>query len=170
VIGIAAKNESDIALGKASSGVGDGFGEELIVAPVRVRVERNRRKENDDGLSENVRGFDCEIQGRIVEGALRTLHPVDDADALAKRLAGTPDSDARIFGELFEFQAYPVLRSLGQPLGEYVLANHLPEQSLQARILTDRGKQFDLQGGVFVFKLMNALSNVITNQRIRRQE
>jgi len=42
--------ESDAALAGASGNVGNSLGEECVVAQVGVRVERHRRKEDDDGL------------------------------------------------------------------------------------------------------------------------
>ena len=54
-----------------------------------MRIERHRRKENDDGLLQCIRSFDRNVECRIVESALCTLHPVHDA-AIAGRGSTRP--------------------------------------------------------------------------------
>ena len=70
VIGIAAKNKSDIAFREARGSVGYGLGKKAVVTQICVRIKRHRRKERDNGFAEEIAGFDSDIERGIVEGTL----------------------------------------------------------------------------------------------------
>ena len=70
VIGIAAKDKSDIALGEARGSVGYGLGKKAVVTQICVRIKRHRRKEHDDWFAEKIAGLDSDIERGIVEGTL----------------------------------------------------------------------------------------------------
>jgi hypothetical protein len=76
-------------------------------------MKQHGRKERDDRLAKEVSGFDSKVESRIIEGALRALHPVDDAGALTERLAGAANGDAGISGEMIKRQLRPLSRSHG---------------------------------------------------------
>jgi hypothetical protein len=66
------------------------------VPQVRVRIERNRRKKNDAGLAQQVRGFYSNFKRRIIKRPLRPLHPVHHARAAGFGSAAASNRDARI--------------------------------------------------------------------------
>ena len=96
MLGIAPQHISDTAFAGALGRVRNAFSQKSVVPQICVRIKRHRREEDDDGLSQNVGGFDGDIQCGIVEGALRPLHPVDDAAAFGIGIAGPADRDAWI--------------------------------------------------------------------------
>ena len=63
---------------------------------VTVGIERDRGEEDDDRLVQRVRRLDRSIEGRIVDRALRPLHPVDDASTVRIGIAFPPHPYARV--------------------------------------------------------------------------
>jgi len=92
VVGIAAEDESDLALCEGGSDVGNAFGEEAIVADISVWIKGHRCEVRDDGLAQRVARLNGDVERGIVNAALRPLHPVDDAQSL--RVGGTIAAEA----------------------------------------------------------------------------
>ena len=68
-------------LRRALGNVGNTLSEKRIVPQVGVGIERHRREENHYRLTQGVGGFNRNVERRIVECALRPLHPIDNAAA-----------------------------------------------------------------------------------------
>ncbi len=88
MVGIAAQHESDVSLGECGGDVGDTLVQKTVVAQIGVRIKRDGREKDDDRLVQQVRGLNRDIECRIVDAALRALHPVDDASAIGIGRAG----------------------------------------------------------------------------------
>ena len=82
VFGKAAENESNVALCEGGGDVGNALVEKAIMAEIGVRIERHRREVGDDGLTECVGGLHGDVERGIVDAALRTLHPVNNAQSV----------------------------------------------------------------------------------------
>lgn len=63
-----------------------------------MRVKRNGRKERDAGLPESIRQVNGDVERRIVDGTLRTLHPVHNTGAIWIGRAFAAHRDPRIRG------------------------------------------------------------------------
>jgi hypothetical protein len=94
--GIWAQHESYATPLEVAGDVGDALLQELKVAQVGVGIEGHRGEEDHHGFGEGVGGEHCRIEGGVVAAALRALHPVDDASAVAVGRAGAADVGARI--------------------------------------------------------------------------
>ena len=68
-----------------------------VMPQVRMRIEGHRRKEDHHGLVQGVGGFNGYVKRRIIECALRALHPVHNA-AAARRGLATPTNSHASFG------------------------------------------------------------------------
>src|SRR5208283_2306344 len=101
MVRIAAQHIADAAPAGTLGDTGNALREERVVAQVGMRVERHRREENHNRLLEGIGGLDCYVERGIVESALCSLHPVDDA-AAGRRWSGAANGDARIGGEIVE--------------------------------------------------------------------
>ncbi len=98
VLGVLAKNQPDIPLRKGFGDIGNAFREKCVV-PKIGHAERSWRKEHHHGLTESVGGFDRNIESGIIDAALRSLHPVDNAFPRRIWRPGISHGDARIARE-----------------------------------------------------------------------
>jgi hypothetical protein len=73
------------------------------MAHIGVWIKRNRGKKDHARLPEHVGGLHRYLQRRVVEGPLRTLHPVDHALSIRIRGAFAPDIHARVIGKFLKF-------------------------------------------------------------------
>ena len=78
MLGEGTEHERRAALLDRPRRLGDAVEQKRVVALVRVRIERHDAEEHDERLAEPIGGIDRRVERRIVERALRTLHPVDD--------------------------------------------------------------------------------------------
>ena len=85
VIRKAAKNKADVSARERGGNIGNAFVQKAVVAQVRVGIVRQGREEDDDWLAKCVGSVDRRIERGIVDGALGSLHPVDDASAIGTR-------------------------------------------------------------------------------------
>ena len=102
VIGVGPQNESDAAGRQFLREVRNPFDQETIVPEIGTRIERNGRKKNYNWLLQFVGDLNGHIQSRIVVGALRPLHPVDDAVPSRTGRTWRPHRDPLILTELFD--------------------------------------------------------------------
>src|SRR5271157_1687699 len=100
---IAPQHKSNAALTGALGDVRNSLRQKCVVPQVRVWVKRHRRKEDDNRLTEGVGNVDGCIERWVVEGALGTLHPVNDAAAVGVGRAGSANRYTGIGGDRFEF-------------------------------------------------------------------
>lgn len=89
---------------RALGNVRDTLRKKRVVPQVGVRIERDRREEDDDGLLKQISDRCGNIECGIVEGTLGTLHPINDASALGIGCAPATQGDTGIEGEGFEFR------------------------------------------------------------------
>ena len=61
---------------------------------IGLRVEGHGGEENDAGQLEFVREIDSQVESGIFEGALGTLHPVDDTTPVERGIARTTNGYA----------------------------------------------------------------------------
>ncbi len=73
------------------------------MAQIRVRIKRNRSKEDDHRFAKFVANLDSDIQSWVIQCPLSALHPVDHALSLRIRRSGFPHGDAGIETECFDF-------------------------------------------------------------------
>ena len=96
VVRIAPQHESDAALPGVPGDVRNALRQKCEVPQICIRIVRHRREEDDDRLLQRIRGFHRDIERRIVQRALRALHPVHDAATALGRCARAANSDAQI--------------------------------------------------------------------------
>ena len=97
---MAPEDESDISFGERGGDIQNSFTQEMVVALVRVGIKRNGSEIGDDWLAQCVGGFDGNVEREIIEAALGTLHPVDDAGAVRIGRARAADRHARVLGDM----------------------------------------------------------------------
>ena len=102
IIGVAAENKADTALGCVRFDVAQTLLHEVVVTQVGVGVVRDDRKEDHDGQTEQVGDVNRNIKSGVVLDAHGALHPVDDAFAVGARRLVASDNDARVFCELLK--------------------------------------------------------------------
>lgn len=87
VIWIGTKDKPDAALSQPVGDVSNTCRKKMKMPRVRAGVERYRGEEDHNWLTQRVSQIHCNIQGGIVAGSLRALHPVNDTTSLG---AGSP--------------------------------------------------------------------------------
>jgi len=113
MVGIGTQHEADIALGKFLRDIGNARGQKAVVAQVRVRIKRHRRKENDHRFSQLIPHPDRNVQSGIIQPPLRSLHPVDDALSPRVGCFGAANHDAGIGADFAEFHRIGSHATLG---------------------------------------------------------
>ena len=99
---IGAQKQSDAAPAQTRREIFEAFDEKTVMPEVRPPDKRSNAQENDDGLLQQVAELDRDVERRVVGGALRALHPVDDCRAVQIGWARTPHHDTWIVANLFE--------------------------------------------------------------------
>src|SRR5579871_3386676 len=68
----------------------------MIVPQIGMRIKRNRGEEYDDRLTKSVCRVDSNVQRRIIDSALSTLHPVNNARAVGSRMTSAANRYAGV--------------------------------------------------------------------------
>ena len=111
VVGEASEHKTDIPPLESVSDVRNALHKEGIVPKVGSGIKRDGSKEDDYRFAKFVGDFDCEIERWIVDGALRTLHPVDNADAIRSRWTRAANGHSRKLREFVKRvvqERYPI--------------------------------------------------------------
>lgn len=87
VVGKAAEYESNVFLCAGRGDIGNAFIEELKMPEIGVRVKRYWCEINDNRFAQCICGLDSSIECDVIDGALRSLHPVNDTTAVGIRMA-----------------------------------------------------------------------------------
>jgi hypothetical protein len=95
------KHKSYVAPLETFGYVGNALCEERIMAGVG-RLKWTRRKEDNEGLVEQVCGFYRDIESGVVESALSPLHPVQNARSIGIRGACPTHRDAGLMRKFFQ--------------------------------------------------------------------
>jgi len=104
VIGIAPQYKADAAFTQSFGDVRDTVIQNSVVPKVGMGIGRYGCEEGNNRFAQYVAGLDSDVQGRIVERSLRSLHPVHNTFALGIGGTGSAHADARVGNELFEKQ------------------------------------------------------------------
>src|SRR5271165_6029237 len=75
------QHEAAFSFSKLLRRLREPFDHEGVVADIRLRITREQAEENDNRLPESICCGDCCVERRIVEGALRSAHPVHDTSS-----------------------------------------------------------------------------------------
>ena len=59
----------------------------LVVAQIGIGMERHQSEKDHERFAQSIGGLNGHVEGEIVEGPLRSLHPVDDTLPLRVRRA-----------------------------------------------------------------------------------
>jgi hypothetical protein len=101
VIRRAAQDKTNAALPQTDGNLAKAFDHELIVAIIGVvRVAAHAEKDHR-GFAQCVCRLDGDVQRRIIAGALRPLHPIDDTISLGLEQHVIADRDPRILCGVF---------------------------------------------------------------------
>ncbi len=96
MMGMRAEDERSAPRRDPRGEIGEPLGEEGVVTQVGSFDERVQPEEDDERLAQQVGGDDGDVERRVVDRALRPLHPVDHRVAVGIRGAAPPDRDARV--------------------------------------------------------------------------
>ena len=93
-----AQHEADAAAFECFLQLRQPFDEKLVVPQVGALDERVQAEEDHYRLAQGVGGVDRDVQRGVVGGALRALHPVDDAAPVGIGRTGAAHANARVAG------------------------------------------------------------------------
>ena len=74
----------------------------LVVAQIGIGMERHQSEKDHERFAQSIGGLNGHVEGEIVEGPSRSLHPVDDTLPLRVRRRLAPYGNARIAGQFFQ--------------------------------------------------------------------
>ena len=90
------ENETHAPLLERGFKFGKAVEQKLIVAEIAMRVERDRCKKNYDRLMQRITRINREVEGRVVDRSLCTLHPVHNNLSMRGRGSVAANTDAWI--------------------------------------------------------------------------